>query len=204
MMAGLLLITVMAANAQTDSTSRNQNQRYNKVPRNSNKTNRNTGTNNSAGQTNSTNQGQQVTGNQGNQSGWNQQESYRNDSTWVSTNRTPEERADMSSTRLQRQLGLTDDQTTKIREINLTKARKADELRTKYKSQTQANRTDREPDFKALMDETDAEYKSVLDATQYANWQQMEMKMKNRKMEKMERKEERKDNKMMDKTPNNQ
>jgi periplasmic protein CpxP/Spy len=167
LMACLLLVVAMTANAQTQPDTTNRRTQ-------TDTTNRRTQTDTAANRNQGyPNQGMQIQGTQN-----------QDDSTWVSMGRTPQERADLSSMRIKRKLNLNDQQTAKIRAINLKKAMKVDELRAKYKADN--NRTQKEPDFQALMDETNTEYKAVLTPAQYTRWQEMESKYKKNKMEKRE------------------
>jgi len=106
------------------------------------------------------------------------------DSTLNSSSKTPEERAEKHSQHFAKSLGLTADQTAKIKAIDLEHIKKIDELRTKYKNQTDKQAKGKE--FKILDENTDAKYKAVLTPAQYEKYWQA-------KKERMEKKKEKHD-----------
>lgn len=93
---------------------------------------------------------------------------------------TPEQRADQMAQRLTAQLGLSTDQTAKVREIALAQAQEGQALRSKYA--TAGSREGLGPDLKALRDKYDTQLKSVLTPDQYAKYdQQRDDRMDKRK-----------------------
>lgn len=82
--------------------------------------------------------------------------------------KTPEQRADAVSNRLEKKLTLSKEQKTKVRDLALARARKMDELRAKYKDQDkkvwQAER-------KTVRDAFHSGMKATLSPEQFAKWE---------------------------------
>ena len=96
--------------------------------------------------------------------------------------KTPEERAEKMTNRLKMTLNLSDDQVAKAREINLKTAQSMKEVKEKHKQEMMS-------DFKKIEDETDARYKEILTAEQFAKYQQMKEQRKQKMKEKMKKME---------------
>ncbi|MFT4024829.1 MAG: hypothetical protein QM664_13720 [Flavihumibacter sp.] len=92
--------------------------------------------------------------------------------------KTPEERAKAQSEKMKSELKLTDDQYTKIYDLNLKYAKKSDEIRS--------GSNDRTAKMKAVtdaMDEKDKEIKGILDAGQYEKYEAMKAEQKEKMKE---------------------
>lgn len=85
-------------------------------------------------------------------------------------NMTPEERADKVSNRMKTELGLTDDQATKVKAITLTRATKMAEIRTKAKTEG-ADKTALKAERKATHQAWEADLKGIVSAEQFAKYQ---------------------------------
>ena len=109
------------------------------------------------------------------------------DSTLMAQGKTPEERASHSAMRMQKKLGLTDEQTAKIQAINLEKIHKIDDLRTKYKD----SKKGMGQELKAVAAEADSEYKSILSSDQYTKWLTIKEQKKEKMMQKRQQKKSR-------------
>lgn len=87
--------------------------------------------------------------------------------------KTPEQRADACANKLEKDLTLNADQKKKVHDLALTRAKKMDELREKYKGQDpktwQAER-------KKVRDEFHSGMKSVLSPEQFAKWEEQRKK----------------------------
>lgn len=99
--------------------------------------------------------------------------------------RTAEERSEMRTERMVKELGLNDDQAAKVKAINEKYATKVDEMRKARKEEAGANKGKWEEMEKARM----SEFKGVLTPDQY---QKLEARQEEMKKERMERREEHK------------
>ncbi|QIL77421.1 multiple ligand-binding protein 1 [Hymenobacter sp. HDW8] len=89
-------------------------------------------------------------------------------------NKTPEQRAEARAANLSKSLGLSAEQTEKVRQLNLAQAKEMDAVRAKNVENRQK--------AKAARDRHDAQLKSILTADQYAKYEQQRTeRMANRK-----------------------
>ncbi|RSK33815.1 hypothetical protein [Hymenobacter metallilatus] len=86
-------------------------------------------------------------------------------------NLSPEQRADRQAQHLTTQLGLSADQTPKVRAIVLAQAQEIETLRDKYTAA--GSRQGLGPDLKATQEKYDAQLKAVLTAEQYTAYTQL-------------------------------
>lgn len=96
---------------------------------------------------------------------------------------SPEQRADLMAKHLTNQLGLSADQTAKVREIALAQAQEGQALRSKYA--TSGSREGMGQDMKALRDKYDTQLKGVLTPEQYAKYDQQRDDRMDKRKEKM-------------------
>jgi hypothetical protein len=89
--------------------------------------------------------------------------------------KTPEERANACADRMSKDLGLSADQIMKIHDLALTRAKKMDELREKYKGKDGDKQLWKE-ERKKVRDEFHAGVKAVLSPEQYAKWEEQKKK----------------------------
>lgn len=89
--------------------------------------------------------------------------------------KTPEQRADACANRMEKDLGLSADQKTKVRNLALTRAKKMDELRTKYKGK-EGDKQLWKDERKKVRDEFHAGVKAVLSPEQFAKWEEQKKK----------------------------
>ncbi|HET6989871.1 MAG TPA: hypothetical protein VFJ43_01050 [Bacteroidia bacterium] len=82
-------------------------------------------------------------------------------------NKTPEERATAIASHLEKNLGLTADQKTKVHDLALTKEQKIDQLREQNKGKDRCAWADQR---KQTQDEFDAGMKKILTPDQYTKW----------------------------------
>ena len=82
--------------------------------------------------------------------------------------RTPEQRADLQASNLTRQLGLSADQTPKVRAVALAQVQEMQVLREKYTAA--GSRQGMGPELKAVQEKYDAQLKEILTADQYASY----------------------------------
>lgn len=94
--------------------------------------------------------------------------------------KTPEERAQLRTERLTKELELSPEQATQVQAINLKYADKMDELRKEREAERGAMRSDAQ----AMGDAHDTEMKAVLTADQYAKWTTRKEELKARHAEK--------------------
>ncbi|WBA42197.1 hypothetical protein [Hymenobacter canadensis] len=101
--------------------------------------------------------------------------------------RTPEQRADMQTKHLTKQLGLSADQSAKVQTIALAENQELQALRGKYASADTRKGAGQE--MKAVQEKYDAQLKGVFTAEQYAKYTQMrEDRMDKRKEGRMKQK----------------
>ena len=95
--------------------------------------------------------------------------------------KTPEERAEKQTQHMTKNLGLTPDQATRIKELNLHRAQQMQAIKAKYAEQKKGRGTE----MKDIMTNWESQLKSVLSAEQYTKFQAMQeerkAKMKERK-----------------------
>jgi periplasmic protein CpxP/Spy len=84
---------------------------------------------------------------------------------------TPEQRADAQAQRLTKQLGLTADQTPKVRALVLAQVQELQTLRGKYAAA--GSRQGMGPELKAAQDTFETQLKAVLTADQYSSYAQL-------------------------------
>jgi len=84
--------------------------------------------------------------------------------------KTPEERAQATSTKLGKDLSLTQDQITKVYDVALTRNRAVEEARTNNAS----NKEVMHSQVKVANESYDAQMKTILTPEQYTQWKQME------------------------------
>ena len=89
--------------------------------------------------------------------------------------KTPEQRANDCADRMAKDLGLSADQKMKIHDLALTRAKKMDELREKYKGKEGDKQVWRDERKKAR-DEFHAGVKAILSPEQYAKWEEQKKK----------------------------
>lgn len=94
------------------------------------------------------------------------------------TPKTPEQRADAYAARMEKSLGLSAEQKTKVHDLALNRAKQMDELRTKYKGQDKSVWKD---ERKKVRDDFHAGMKSVLSPEQYTKWIEMQKKHQEQK-----------------------
>ena len=94
--------------------------------------------------------------------------------------KTPQERAQLQTARMTKELSLTTDQAAKVEAINLKYADQIEAKRTEQKADREKMRTE----GKALHDAHDADMKVVLTPEQYTIWQAKKEEMKAKQMEK--------------------
>lgn len=94
--------------------------------------------------------------------------------------KTPEERADKYADKMQKDLGLTAEQRNKVRDLALTRAKKMDELRDKYKGK-EGDKQVWKDERKKARDEFHAGMKSVLSPEQFAKWEAQRKKQADKK-----------------------
>jgi protein CpxP len=97
--------------------------------------------------------------------------------------RTPEQHADQRAKRLTQQLGLSADQTAKVREIALAQHQEMQTLRGKYAATDTRKGAGQER--KAVREKYDAQLKAALSADQYAKYDQMRDDRMEKRKEKM-------------------
>jgi protein CpxP len=94
--------------------------------------------------------------------------------------KTPEQRADNFANKAEKDLGLSAEQKTKVRDLALTRAKKMDELRTKYKGK-EGDKQVWKDERKKVRDEFHAGMKQVLSPEQYAKWEAQRKKQAEKK-----------------------
>jgi Spy/CpxP family protein refolding chaperone len=82
---------------------------------------------------------------------------------------TPQQRADKQTTMMQKNLSLSDDQVTKVKQVNLDYWTQVDKLRS-----NNTNQQDMHTQMKTLRDKRDADLKAVLTPDQYTKMQTMQ------------------------------
>ncbi|MBC8085430.1 MAG: hypothetical protein H7Z21_19700 [Hymenobacter sp.] len=102
-------------------------------------------------------------------------------------NITPEQRADMQTQRLTKQLSLSTDQSTRVRAIALAENQEVQVLRGKYTAA--GSRKGAGQELKALVDKYDAQLKAVLTAEQATKFDQL-------RAEQMDKRKEKKDSRV--------
>jgi protein CpxP len=87
---------------------------------------------------------------------------------------TPEQRADKQTEMMQKNLGLSNDQVTKVKQINLSYWTQVDQLRSNNSSgaSASADHQDMRTQMKALRDKRDADLKATLTPDQYSKMQE--------------------------------
>ncbi|MCU0428544.1 MAG: hypothetical protein MUF42_01105 [Cytophagaceae bacterium] len=100
-------------------------------------------------------------------------------------NMSPEERADKITGRLKSEMGLSDDQMPKVKEITLARTKKMAELRAKYANSQ--DKTAFKAERKAIFESWQSDLKSSVNPDQYAKYEA-------KKAERMKKLEERKKN----------
>lgn len=100
-------------------------------------------------------------------------------------NLTPEQRAEMQTQRLTKQLGLTADQTTKIQAIALAENQELATLRGKYAAAD--SRQGAGQDMKALRDKYETQLKAVLTPEQLTRYNHMRDERMDNRRDKMQR-----------------
>lgn len=100
---------------------------------------------------------------------------------------TPEERADKMSDKLDRRLNLTKQQDKDIHEINTDIARRMEAI----KHNNALSKKDKIQQMKALNEERNHRFKSVLTADQYKKWNDWEMRKKDQMEARMDKKQQR-------------
>jgi Spy/CpxP family protein refolding chaperone len=99
---------------------------------------------------------------------------------------TPEQRADKMSDKLDRRLNLTKQQDLDIHTINTDITRRMEEL----KHNTALSKKDKMQQMKALNEERNQRFKSVLTPDQYKKWNDWEMKKKEQMEARMDKKQQ--------------
>ncbi|WP_110057385.1 hypothetical protein [Chitinophaga sp. S165] len=99
---------------------------------------------------------------------------------------TPEQRADKMSDKLDRRLNLTKQQDKDIHTINTDITRRMEEL----KHNTSLSKKDKMQQMKALNEERNQRFKSVLTPDQYKKWNDWEMKKKEQMEARMDKKQQ--------------
>ncbi|WP_375437197.1 hypothetical protein [uncultured Hymenobacter sp.] len=99
-------------------------------------------------------------------------------------NLTPEQRADMQTQRLTKELSLTADQSTQVRTIALAENQEMQALRTKFASADSRQGAGQE--MKVIRDKYDAQLKAVLTADQLTKFNQMRDEQLDKRKEKMQ------------------
>lgn len=99
---------------------------------------------------------------------------------------TPEERADKMSDKLDRRLNLTKEQDKNIHTINTDITRRMEEI----KHNTSLSKKDKMQQMKALNEERNQRFKSVLTPDQYKKWNDWEMKKKEQMEARMDKKQQ--------------
>jgi Spy/CpxP family protein refolding chaperone len=94
--------------------------------------------------------------------------------------KTPEERAQMRTEHMTKELGLSAEQAAKVQAINLKYADQGEELR----KEREGDHAEARKDGKAMRDAHDAEMKAVLTPEQYTKWQEKKAAIKTKHMEK--------------------
>jgi len=102
--------------------------------------------------------------------------------------KTPQERAQIRTERLAKELELTPDQKAKVEAINLKFADQAEAVR----AEREAERAEMRKEGKAVRDAHDAEMKAVLTPAQYAKWTAKKQEAKAKHVEKRKAMGERK------------
>lgn len=97
--------------------------------------------------------------------------------------KTPEQRADNFANKAEKDLTLSAEQKKKVRDLALTRAKKMDELRTKYKGKEGDKQVWRD-ERKKVRDEFHAGMKLVLSPEQYAKWEAQRKKQAEKKNDK--------------------
>lgn len=92
-------------------------------------------------------------------------------------NKTPEQRADARTQQLTKSLGLSADQTEKVRQLNLAQAKEMQTLRAK----SAANRQE----AKATRDRHEAQLKAILTTEQYAKYEQQRTERMDKRKDRM-------------------
>jgi periplasmic protein CpxP/Spy len=85
---------------------------------------------------------------------------------------TPDQRAEKQTEQMQKNLGLSDDQFTKVKQINLNFQTQIDKLRSNGSSNNDPQQMHTQ--MKALRDQRDADLKGVLTTDQYTKMQSMQ------------------------------
>lgn len=94
--------------------------------------------------------------------------------------KTPQERAQLQTGRMTKELSLTTEQAAKVEAINLKYANEFEAKRADQKKEREAKRAE----GKAIRDAHDAELKAVLTPEQYTQWQAKKEAMKAKQVEK--------------------
>lgn len=94
--------------------------------------------------------------------------------------KTPQERAQMQTGRMTKELSLTTEQAAKVEAINLKYANEFEAKRADQKKEREAVRAE----GKSIRDAHDAELKAVLTPEQYTQWQAKKEAMKAKQVEK--------------------
>lgn len=95
--------------------------------------------------------------------------------------RTPEQRAELQTQRLTRQLGLSPDQTAKVQPIALAENQEMQALRDKYTASITRNGASQE--MKAVQNKYDSQLKGVFSAEQYTRYTQLRDERINKRKE---------------------
>ncbi|MBK6832358.1 MAG: hypothetical protein IPG92_17205 [Flavobacteriales bacterium] len=96
--------------------------------------------------------------------------------------KSPQERAQLQTDRMTKELGLVEDQAAKVAAINLKYAEQAEALRAERQAQMEAMR--KQEKGKAIQEAKEAELKGVLSEEQYKQWQAKKEEAKAKHMEK--------------------
>jgi protein CpxP len=88
--------------------------------------------------------------------------------------KTPEERAEKQTQNMTKKLALTDDQVSRIKELNLQRAQQMQAIKTKYA----AEKKGRGEEMKVIMTNWESQVKSVLNTDQYAKLKAMQEERK--------------------------
>jgi protein CpxP len=85
---------------------------------------------------------------------------------------SPEERAEKQSTRMEKSLGLTSDQKTKVYNLALLRAKKTDAIRANEEAEKAKNK----PQLKAVNTAYEANMKDILTPEQFIKWKEQHPK----------------------------
>lgn len=92
----------------------------------------------------------------------------------------PKEVANRLTKRMTKVLGLSQDVSNRVYEVNYSAAQKMMQLRAKY----QGNKKAMQPERKKIKNERDTKLRGLLTADQYAKWKQIEKNRKKKKQQK--------------------